>query len=369
MAVYILVKSSKNSNFSIAFYLKLKTMKRFLFVGCMLLGLGQVSYAQVDDIYSNGNDQKQGTQQSAAGYSNNGNSRQDNYNAQQSGGDVYQSYDNPDDYIDNDEGVTYSSRINRFNYSFYNMGYYSTFYNPFWYDRYWVDPYYSWNPWRPHFGVSFGFGPYWSSAWGYNCWYGYGAWGSYWNYPMYYGGYYGGGYWNRYYNTGEYAGTRGGVGYGPRQVVGYSGVRGSGSGLRTAPGTVRPSAFNNSAYLSGGGRNQAMQSTGRTSQQVQNTDRSNVRQRSGFARLFGGGNGGNNVFRGQGRSQGYTNGGGTRSYSAPSGGGRSFGGGGATRSIGGGGGGTRSSGGGGGSRSSGGGGSRSSGGGHSGGRR
>src|SRR5947207_2541205 len=110
-------------------------MKRLILIGFLLAGSGALCYAQTDDIYSSGQDQRNRKHASDNnGTSDNGTSAQ-NHNNSNSGGDSYQpdnyqNYNNPDDYVDYDDD-SYSSRINRFDNSFYNMGYYSTFYNPF----------------------------------------------------------------------------------------------------------------------------------------------------------------------------------------------------------------------------------------------
>src|ERR1017187_3716790 len=148
-------------------------MKRIMLIGLLLTGIGAVSYAQTDDIYATGSDQKNARHRTQ----DNGNSGQQQSNAYTRGGDNpapdnYQNYNNPDDYVDYDDD-SYCSRINRFDNSFYNMGYYSTFYNPFWYNPFWVDPFWGYNPWYGGFGFGFGFGPYWSGGWGWNTWCGY----------------------------------------------------------------------------------------------------------------------------------------------------------------------------------------------------
>jgi len=202
-------------------------MKRFLLVGLLLFGVGQVSsFAQTDDIYFNSADIERQKKEDKNRRQNEESNNEDRpyYSDNYSGEDGYQSYgrsyDN-DGYSDFDNDYYYASRINRFYHPFYNRGYWSTFYNPFWYDPFWCDPYWGWSPWnRPGFSISFGYGPYWNSYWGWYNWYGYPAYGSYWNYP-YYGGIYGNpyysGYWNGYYaglyNSGVGVRT---VNYGPR---------------------------------------------------------------------------------------------------------------------------------------------------------
>jgi hypothetical protein len=370
-------------------------MKRYVLIGLLLAGMGYTGYAQTDDIYATGRDQRGQSDTSAVSsnsrhYDNNGNQQGDN------SGDNYQSYNNPDDYVDYDDD-SYSSRINRFDNSFYNMGYYSTFYNPWWYNRYWVDPMWGYNPWYSGISISFGFGPYWSSGWGWNSWYGYGGFGC-WNYPIYAGGWYGhyyGGYWNGYY-----AGLEGGrvyrsgyAAYGPRQTsignrVGYRTSAGNGfrmagvnqMGLRSS---TMAYANNRPTSVNGNGVSQRGGLFGRGQRSVQgNNGAVNQSSRGGLRSVFGGGNrnGGSrgNFFNGGSRSSGAAQGrqggifgGGGRSFGSGNGGGnvrsggfgngaRQSGGNGAVRS--GGFGGMRSSGGGGG-RSSGG--SRSSGGGRS----
>ena len=355
-------------------------MKRLVLVGFLLLGSGILSYGQTDDIYATGRDQR-------------GSQPADNHASNQHGpesGDMdnYQSYNNPDDYIDYEDD-SYSSRINRFDNSFYNMGYYSTFYNPWWYNRYWVDPYWGYNPWTPGISISFGIGPFWYGGWGWNTWYGYPGFYSAWGYPYYAGGWYGGcygGYWNRYYagyESGHY--YRNGYGaYGPRQVysmgnrvgnrLGSNGFRTSQVsqiGLRNTPLAAAGMGMRGGSNISGNQVNQrganntqgqrfggSNNSGGRNFGAQQNSS-----GRGGFRSIFGGGNrssspSSNRSFGAPSRSGGFGNG------ARPGG----FGGG--NRSGGfGGGGGSRSSGGGGGRSSGGGGGSRSSGGSHSGGRR
>ena len=364
-------------------------MKRLVLVGFLLLGSGILSYGQTDDIYATGRDQR-------------GSQPADNHASNQHGpesGDMdnYQSYNNPDDYIDYEDD-SYSSRINRFDNSFYNMGYYSTFYNPWWYNRYWVDPYWGYNPWTPGISISFGIGPFWYGGWGWNTWYGYPGFYSAWGYPYYAGGWYGGcygGYWNRYYagyESGHY--YRNGYGaYGPRQVysmgnrvgnrLGSNGFRTSQVsqiGLRNTPLAAAGAGYKTNATGMGmrGGSNisgNQVNQRGANNTQGQRFGGSNnsggrnfgAQQnssgRGGFRSIFGGGNrssspSSNRSFGAPSRSGGFGNG------ARPGG----FGGG--NRSGGfGGGGGSRSSGGGGGRSSGGGGGSRSSGGSHSGGRR
>ena len=213
-------------------------MKRFLFVGLLLANLGLTAHAQTDDIYATGAEQRGDTSRHSGNYTQNDGSNNSNAYGSNNGnnGDAYQSYNNPDDYVDYDDD-SYSSRLNRFDNSFYNMGYYSTFYNPFWYNPYWVDPYWGWNPWRPHFGVAFGAGPFWTSYWGYDAWYGYPAWGC-WGYGGFgWGGGDGyGGYWNRYYNTVDYhhGGGYYGSSYGPRSGASYAAYHSAGNGFRVS---------------------------------------------------------------------------------------------------------------------------------------
>ena len=218
-------------------------MKRISATALLLLCLSWASYAQNDDIYGNGRDQRAQNQNTApnppAVDNRDANMQQPMDNGQ---ADASQNYNNPDEYVDYDDD-SYGTRINRFDNSFYNMGYYSTFYNPYWYNPYWYDPYWGYNPWYPGISVSFGFGPCWYSGWGWNMWLGYPGFGSCWGYQFYAGGWYGhfyGGFWNRYY--GGFEGRRFGygryvaAGYGPRQTsIGSSiGYRTAANGLRTA---------------------------------------------------------------------------------------------------------------------------------------
>ncbi len=367
-------------------------MKRLLFAGLLLMGVSSVAVAQEDDIYATGSDNRRAAQVDGSGRGSNNDvyqqerfddSRQQRNNFNRGGdgtsNDAYNSYDNPDDYIDNDE-LSYSSRINRFNYSFYNLGYYNVFYNPFWYDRFWYDPYMGWNPWRPHFGLSFGIGPCWTSYWGYSSWYGYSAWGSYWGYPSYgcgWGNYFGCNYWNRYYSARDYNyNSSFSNHYGPRQVgnAGFTQTgRPSGSGLRQANpgyngGSTRPMAFNNQQVQQNGniGRgNNGINNVASGRPQYQGAARGGngqVQQQGGFSRginrIFGGGaRGDNNVARGNNGNAGargnsnagngvrsFFGGGGNRGGNMNFGGGNHNSGGGAVR---GGGGGGRSGGGGG----------------------
>ncbi len=360
-------------------------MKRFLFAGLLLVGLSGVAIAQDDDIYATGHSRKEAALNDTMRRSNDDvyqreryddNNNRNNFNRGNDGtSDAYSSYDNPNEYIDDSDEVSYSSRINRFNYSFSSMGYYNVFYNPFWYDRYWYDPYMGWNPWRPHFGVSFGIGPCWSSAWGYSSWYGYGAFNSYWYYPSYgcgWNNYYGGNYWNRYYNNVDYRNNNNYTNhYGPRQVAGTGfrpAYRQSGSGLRQSnPGNYGggPRQMANNAQAApnpgmvrgnNGGRNGSFQSDNQSNAGPRGGN-SEARQNGnprGFSRIFGGGNRGNSDVRANGGNAGQSRGGffgggnrGGGSVTRMGGGGnvtsgRSFGGGGTS-----GGGGGRSSGGGG----------------------
>lgn len=268
-------------------------MKRFLFAGILLLGLGQVpAIAQSgstyqDDIYYNSSDAekqaaKDARNENNARYNNNNNNQQysqnegnnysnsgNNYNDgnYQNNGQSYQS----DDYVNYDDDYSYATNMRRFDNSFSNLGYYSTFNNPYWYNPYWVDPYWGYNPWMgPSFGVSIGFGgPYWSSAWGWNMWMGYPGFYSAYAYPYYGGwGYYGYGMGCGYYSgfwNGYYAGVCNGYGnygyhgynnvtYGPRYSMNtnYTAIRNNLSGNRAMttpagwqqPGT-RGSSFNN----------------------------------------------------------------------------------------------------------------------------
>ncbi|HXS37419.1 MAG TPA: hypothetical protein VN721_12015, partial [Flavipsychrobacter sp.] len=261
-------------------------MKRFFLTGILLLGIAQmVSYAQTDDIYSNGSDQQNSGSNRGSNNSNynnnqnynNQNNNNQNYNNQQTYQSPYQdnnanngnynnnnysnnnnSNNNSDEYVDYNDDNSYSTRIRRFDDPFYNQGYYSSFYNPYWYSPNYVDPYMGWNPWYgPSFGVGIGIGgPYWSSYWGWNTWWGYPGFGSCWGYPLYaspwYGGFYGG-FWNGYY-AGIYNGYGGytgrSVSYGPRYTLNnrYSGI-----GYRSALGygnNAGPRPFNYSRPVS-----------------------------------------------------------------------------------------------------------------------
>lgn len=208
-------------------------MKRLLMTGLLLAGIGITVNAQVDDIYATSRDQR-GTADTNASQSNN----KYTYNEQAGGTDQYESYVDPEDYIDQDDDYSYATRINRFDYGFYNMGYYSAFYNPYWYDPYWYGSGwgYGWN--RPYYSVGYGYGPYWSSSWGWNTWYGYSGFYSCYNYPYYAGGWYGNcynGYWNSYYGGTDhrYYNNRT-VSYGPRQSIGNRvGYRVAANGGRT----------------------------------------------------------------------------------------------------------------------------------------
>lgn len=234
-------------------------MRRLLITGLFLAGMLQGAFAQTDDIYSTGSEQskEEAQQRKREKRNRNTNNTDDAYrnqydessNNQNNIPDNYQGGGDGEEYVDYDDDYSYSTRMNRFDNDFYNMGYYSMFYNPGWYNRYWYDPYWGYNPWRPGIGVGIGVGlggPYWSSAWGWNSWYGYGAWGSYWNYPVFYSPYYyGGGYcgwnnyggsWNGYYN-GFDGGRRSNYTYGPRSYrpsQGYSYRGGAAAPTRSA---------------------------------------------------------------------------------------------------------------------------------------
>ncbi|MBS1643516.1 MAG: hypothetical protein JST36_00625 [Bacteroidetes bacterium] len=202
-------------------------MKRLRIASLILLAIGgfSVAYAQgnrgyQDDIYYNSSDQKA----EEAAQTNSASSMATT--GQSSDAPIYSSDtdDNmrqyQDEYGADYDDYSYAARINRFYYPFYSRPYYSAFYDPFWYDPFWVDPYWGWSPWRNYsFGVSFGYGPYWSGYSGWNNWYGCGHFPSYYGYGYSpYGGYYSG-YWNGYYgglyqNYG-FTGYRT-VSYGPR---------------------------------------------------------------------------------------------------------------------------------------------------------
>ncbi|RYZ30584.1 MAG: hypothetical protein EOP49_39750, partial [Sphingobacteriales bacterium] len=216
-------------------------MKQLLFIGLMLLGIGQTaSFAQqgnTDDIYFNSSDLEKQKQEDRKRAEKERLARQNNEDQYASSGndfgdrddDGYQSYNKSydnDGYIDYDnEDYYYSTRIRRFNQPFYNMGYFSTFQNPFWYNPYWYDPYWGYSWWnRPTVSIMIGGGPYWSSYWGWHNWYGYGGFGSYWNYPVYaswYGGNYYNGFWNGYYAGLYDNGYGGGYGNGGGRTVTY----------------------------------------------------------------------------------------------------------------------------------------------------
>jgi len=225
-------------------------MKRLFLIGAVLLSMAPLgSYAQSDDIYTNGSDAQK--QQSGDDRQYNNNNRQQ-YQSEYADQNQDQDYNNVSDegnseeYIDYNDDYTYASHLRRFNEPFYNMGYYSPYYNPYWYDPFWSDPMWGYNPWMGS-GISVGFGfggPYWSSYWGWNSWYGYPGF-SCWGYPAYAGGWFGpyyGGFWNGYYG-GLYNGYGGYTGahtvlYGPRYAANS---RYNGLGYRAAYGTtVRP---------------------------------------------------------------------------------------------------------------------------------
>jgi hypothetical protein len=386
-------------------------MKRFLLMGLLLIGSQAVTYAQTDDIYADGPSQRERKHKNKKGSDDNNYYQEQQSNTDSESAyndhtpDNYLDYNNPDDYIDYGDDDSYCSRINRFDNAFYNMGYYSTFYNPFWYNRYWYDPYYSWSPWYPSVTVSFGYGPYWSSGWGWSTWWGYSGFGSCWSYPYYACGWYGN-YYNNHWN-GYYAGidrhtNYRSVGYGPRQASmgNRMGNRMAANGFRTTARNeigLRQSALayantrgsyntntyrnNNTGYRGERAERGSFENNrGQGSRYGQENARHSERN-GAFRGFFGNGNRGAQQERSynnsrsngnQGRSEGYRgggrffngnssgasrgfNGGGSRSFNG--GGSRSFNGGGGSRSFGGGGG-----------RSSGGGGGRSSGG-HSGGGR
>jgi hypothetical protein len=354
-------------------------MRRLLLVSMILLGLSSTGFAQVDDIYSDGTEQRKATDDDRymdRNYSRAMNGDRGSSPQHADNGDVVNSYDDPDDYIDQDD-VSYGSRINRFYYPFSNMGYYSMFYNPSWYNPFWYDPFWGHNPWRRGWGVSAGWGWGGSVGWGWNTWCGYPAWGSGWgggfgwgwgggwgngfgcgNGWGWGGGFnnWGGGYWNRVAQVNyDYRPYRNSVSYGAGRVyqTGFGAVRGSGSGLRmqNSQPYQRPYAFGNPRGGAGYNGN------------YNNAARSMPQQRGGINRAFGGSRGVGNapggnprggIFRGSpnygggsGRNFGGTPqrsygggapqrsfgggapqrsfGGAPRSFSSPSGGGRSFG--------------------------------------------
>jgi hypothetical protein len=257
-------------------------MKRIIITALMMLSAGAINSIQAqksrqydDDIY--GGKPSEQKQEAPARTNTDGNVQDDERTYSSSGnnassGGSMDSRDNSrqynsDEYYDSDDDYYYSSRISRFNYPFYNRPYWSSFYNPYWYDPYWVDPYWGYSPWtRPGLSISFGYGPYWSSYWGWSSWYGNPYFGSYYAYPSYgYGGYYSG-YWNGYYagmyNGGygdAYGARRQNITYGPRYSLRPNSTRAVGTsgagynGFRTSPtrntmsspeaGTVRSEGF------------------------------------------------------------------------------------------------------------------------------
>jgi hypothetical protein len=240
-----------------------KIMKHLLLTGLLLSGACLTAQAQggyQDDVYSsapvlpsggsgNSNSNSSGNQQrpdngsfdnrnsSDNGYnngnSNNGYSNSGNYNDGNTG--YGNSYADDYDYIDYQNDAYYSNRFRRFNDPFYNVGYWSSFWGPGYggYGGYGGFGGYGYGFGGPGINISIGYGgPYWSSAWGWNNWYGYGGFSSYWNYPYYAGGWggnpwlggYGQGYNNGYWN-GYYAGLYGaGTGYGNGYNAGYRNV-------------------------------------------------------------------------------------------------------------------------------------------------
>lgn len=251
-------------------------MKRILTIGLMLLSVSSLSSAQAqekrqydDDIYgiSRSSDQREETTDSRANTTTYSDRDNTTYSSSGSSSDSRSTSNQySDEYYESDDDYYYATRISRFNYPFYNRPYWSSFYNPYWYDPYWVDPYWGWSPWtRPGLTLSFGYGPYWSSYWGWNSWYGYPGFGAYYGNP--YGGWgWGGGYYSGYWN-GYYAGMYNGIGdggygrnmrtitYGPRynlrpRTVGgldNSINRGGVGSFRQAPATGNNNTFNTSA--------------------------------------------------------------------------------------------------------------------------
>lgn len=208
-------------------------MKKSIFISLVFMGLGwwNQALAQQDDIYFNNADVERLKRQSQAdnrriqeanydrSYDQNNQYNSSNQEYQNYG----QSYEHDGSYLT--DNVNYAAQIRRFNYPFYNVGYYSPYYNPYSYDPFWVDPFWGWSPWAsPGISISFGFGrPYWSSAWGWNSWWGYPNFYSAWSYPCYgswFGNYYSG-YWNGYYaglNGGGWAVAPRSIVYGPRNA-------------------------------------------------------------------------------------------------------------------------------------------------------
>jgi hypothetical protein len=246
-------------------------MKQLFFTGLLALGAAMPAYAQSggyeDDVYSNSTPsrkQEQDRYQQDDRYSSSGNQSSNDNGSYRNDGRSYAADDY--DYIDYDDDYNYSTRFRRFNAPMYNVGYWSGFWNPWGYDPFWGPAGgfgYGWGaPYRPGFTISVGYGgPYWSSYYGMNNWYGYPSFASCWGgYPYYgagYGGYgYGNGYQNGYWN-GYYAGLYGAgygapyamrrVTYGPRYSAtnGYNGYRAiPESGLRSAGGTSITPATN-----------------------------------------------------------------------------------------------------------------------------
>ncbi len=241
----------------------LKTMKHLFLTGLLLSGACFTAQAQggyQDDVYSSapvppsgnsGNSNSSGNQQRPNnGSFDNRNGGNGSYN---NGNNSYgDSYADDYDYIDYQNDAYYASRFRRFNDPFYNVGYWSSFWGPSYgvYGGYGGYGGYGYGGSGISISIGYG-GPYWSSAWGWNNWYGYGGFSSYWNYPYYAGGWggnpwmgaYGQGYNNGYWN-GYYAGLYGagiGNGYGNGYNAGYrnvtygprdGGLNGSYSGYR-----------------------------------------------------------------------------------------------------------------------------------------
>lgn len=288
-------------------------MKQLFLTGLLVGGALLSAQAQSgydDDIYSSAPAAPSGN---SSGYNNSGNSstnsgnyrNDDDYNDNRYGNNGnYNSgnYADDYDYIDYADDYSYSTRFRRFHAPFYNVGYWSGFWTPFDYDPYFGSPWYGgygYGGWgRPGVYVSVNLGgPYWSSGWGYNTWYGYGGFSSYWGYPHYagWGGYgsgynwgYRNGYWDGYY-AGLYGAGHGyspyayrQVNYAPRTAIG--GVNGF-DYRRTPVSGNRASAINNGEFR-GGNRGMNVNPSGNSGttapvranpSNIRPTDRDNIR--------------------------------------------------------------------------------------------
>lgn len=263
-------------------------MKRLLLTGMMLVAFGQLTAdAQSkkkikDDIYYTADDAKkeaEETEKDRKAYDEY-RRKQEAENAANSNSDYTVDYGdnngNQDEYIDyDDDDYSYSNRFNRFNSPYYGGSYWA--YDPFFYDPWMMGGGGYWGRgwgmgmgpgWGMGMGVGMG-GPYWSSYWGWNSWYGYPGFYNAWGSPFYgWGGWgYGaGGYYHGFYD-GFYAGGYGaGVGgrnvtYGPRTSLNrYPGSMRSnatrgGGGNNTTPGQLRRGGDLGPAQNSNAGRN------------------------------------------------------------------------------------------------------------------